>query len=295
VPKTSLPKPWIGLLVVLAVTAAAHALAADVHCGCQSAVQSPRRQGAWWVCDTASFRVWAASAQLAEQVAIRSESLRRELRTTWLGEPAERLDPWQPRCQVVVHATAASYLAVIGRGGAGTAGCSTLTIDQGRVLSRRIDLRSDGRDPLTAALPHELTHVVLADRFADRPLPRWIDEGIAVLADPAAKQAGHQRDLHTALAAGSHFRVIDLVAMSDYPPAGRLHAFYGQSAALVRFLVEQRSPAAFVDFVDEALREGYDPALRRHYGVDNVGELDRRWRAWHAGADQPIVQLASDN
>ena len=50
------------------------------------------------------------------------------------------------------------------------------------------------------ALPHELTHLILADRFSPRQVPRWSDEGMAVLADPAEKQRLHLRDLRQALA-----------------------------------------------------------------------------------------------
>ncbi len=41
---------------------------------------------------------------------------------------------------------------------------------------------------MTAILPHEVTHVVLADLFTTQQIPRWADEGIAVLAEPNAEQ-----------------------------------------------------------------------------------------------------------
>jgi hypothetical protein len=40
-------------------------------------------------------------------------------------------------------------------------------------------------------LPHEITHVVLADRFNTKPMPRWADEGMAVLTEPVEKKQAH--------------------------------------------------------------------------------------------------------
>ena len=48
----------------------------------------------------------------------------------------------------------------------------------------RTNLRADHPQVLTAILPHEVTHVVLADLFTTQQIPRWADEGMAVLAEP---------------------------------------------------------------------------------------------------------------
>ena len=44
-------------------------------------------------------------------------------------------------------------------------------------------------------LPHELTHVLTDGRITTDRLPPWIDEGMALVADPAIKRAAHVRDL----------------------------------------------------------------------------------------------------
>jgi len=133
-------------------------------------------------------------------------------------------------------------------------------------------------DFLRAALPHELTHVVLSDKFVANPLPRWADEGIAMLADPKAKQGRHRNDLHIAFANGMVVHTAALLTMEDYPTPDRFGAFYGQSASLTEFLVKRKAPSQFVDFVERARREGYDSALRRCYEIDGIRELDRQWR-----------------
>jgi len=178
----------------------------------------------------------------------------------------------------VFHPSLASYLQAVGREGRQTLGCSSVTIDRGKVLSRRIDIRGDRSNSLREALPHELTHVILADLFADRPLPRWADEGIAVLSDTPEKQGKHRRDLISALHQQGVVRVADLLMRSENPSAFQRAAFYGQSASLVDFLVSRGTPRGFLAFVRQGSQRGYDLALRDTYGIRDVGHLEQLWR-----------------
>jgi hypothetical protein len=228
----------------------------------------------WHVYKTTSFRVFATNEKQAEQIAAACECVRLSLTEKWLGRKAD--SPWQPCCDVVVHPSQQSFISAVGGGPGQTNGCSSIRIDKGRVLARRIDLRCDNCDPLTAALPHELTHVVLADRFPNQPVPRWADEGIALLADSATKQAGHERDLRTAVSNGTRIPLALLVRMNDYP-AGQIAAFYAQSSSVVRLLVDRSTEATFVDFVEYAMKHGYDVALQKEYGLRSIDELERLW------------------
>ncbi len=73
-----------------------------------------------------------------------------------------------------------------------------MQLKSGVIANRRIDLLVDKQGALTS-LPHELTHVVLADCFAGRQPPLWLDEGVAMLADTHDKQMLHERDYMDAL------------------------------------------------------------------------------------------------
>ena len=55
-------------------------------------------------------------------------------------------------------------------------------------------------------LPHEATHVVLAGQFGDQPVPRWADEGMAVLTEPRDKIDRHLRNLPALPARGPALR-----------------------------------------------------------------------------------------
>lgn len=233
------------------------------------------RQPTWVILETDSFRVSSEGAEhSARHVARHAETLRAELAQKWLGA---RQAPWHPKCQIVLHASRGSYTSAVGRGSESTIGSSAVTVAGGAVTARRIDLLSQGDSP-AAALPHELTHVMLQERFAKSTIPRWADEGLAILADDVAKQGRHRLDLQTALARRATIDLAALLTSDDYPAADRWGAFYGQSASLTDMLVSRGTPQRFLDFLERALSAGYDRALFECYGIRSVAELERLWR-----------------
>ena len=216
----------------------------------------------------------------ARQIAEHCERWKAKLQTYWCGEPCE--ESWTPACEVVVHSGSASYLATVGRGASQTSGSSFINFapvegsSERRVSRRRIDLRGDGIDQ-TSALPHELTHIVLADLLGGRQPPRWADEGMAILADTFEKQMLHERDLNHGLASRQAFRMVDLLTMDSYPAPSRIPAFYGQSASLTAALAQRDEPAKFVLFLRRSLDAGYDRALREVYEIQSVSQLEQFW------------------
>ncbi len=92
-----------------------------------------------------------------------------------------------------------------------------------------------------AILPHEVTHVVLADLFPSQQIPRWADEGMAVLAEPHSEQRLRAADLDKPLTSGQLFKLNELMVM-DYPDGKYWSLYYAQSVSLTRFLVDQEAP-----------------------------------------------------
>jgi len=230
----------------------------------------------------------------ARTIAEYCERWRNKLQKYWI---AEQQDAWQAKCEVVVHANSSSYLAAVGGGGRQTFGSSLVKFGSDKQVTRRlIDFRGDSAYGL-AAVPHEMTHVVLADLLDGRQPPRWADEGMAILADSHDKQLLHERDLTHGLANRTAFRVAELVTMDSYPHPSRIAAFYGQSASLTACLAKRDDPAKFVEFLRRSLDGGYDKALRDVYHVDNIAELEQLWReqrlAWQSGYHG--VRLAIDD
>src|SRR5262245_51535787 len=65
--------------------------------------------------ETANFRVCChGPASQGQDLARRAELLRSELAKKWLGDSA--LTAWNPRCEIVLHASRRSYTSAVGRG-----------------------------------------------------------------------------------------------------------------------------------------------------------------------------------
>ena len=120
-------------------------------------------------------------------------------RARWLGDVAS--GDWAARCQVVVHEFPSSYMRSVGRFAAQTKGSSLIRSHRGNITLRRVDLlASDAGVGEPSAFAHELTHVVLADRFHGDQPPRWMDEGIAMLSDSDAKLSTPSARLYAGVA-----------------------------------------------------------------------------------------------
>lgn len=217
-----------------------------------------------------------ASGPHPDRVALLCESLRSELGRAWCER---ELEDWNPRCEVIVHATLEKYVQMVGQNGSQTMGSSLIQVNSGRTVSRRIDLLVDASGDLPA-LPHELTHVVMSDRFDGRQPPHWFDEGAAMLADTLHKQSLHERDCRDALRSGSAMPLSELLTLEQFKSANQMPAFYGQSASLTRFLCQKDDITKVTRFAYDANRIGYRQALSIHYKIESVEELERQWRQY---------------
>jgi hypothetical protein len=211
-----------------------------------------------------NFAVEAPSAQVARQVATRAEKCRKEIVKQWLGK---RGLEWNDVCTVDVE------LADHGRWGA-----SRFTFyDNGTVGQARISVRGSIDEVLNRVLPHEVTHTVLISYFG-RPIPRWADEGAAILSEEQSRRDEHDRRM---------LRIIDkqhqtyslryLFTSRDYP--GNLEVFYTQSYSVTRFLVELHGRKTFLAFLDDGMEYGWQRALQTYYKYDDFNDLERAWRA----------------
>ena len=232
--------------------------------------------GRWQIRDTANFRIYHADPALAAKVAQSAEAARRDQLKRWSKQPQRT--GWQPLCEVYLYPTAKQYATMTGQP-EDSPGFSTMGMNGGRITARRINLRADHPTIVQAVLPHEITHVILADHFTEKQIPRWADEGLAVLSEPNDEQQRRAADLVTPLAENRLFAV-DVLMNMDYPEERYWGLYYAQSVSLTRFLVEQGTPAQMIQFLQESQRDGYEPVLRRVYKIDGFADLQRRWVAY---------------
>ncbi len=249
----------------------------------------PARGDNWPEAETANFRViHKQSRELAEQVARIAETTRAEMTRKWFGEePA----PWPTKCRIILFSTARDYAGSTGKP-ADSPGHSTLKTEAERVLDRRIDLHCDVKDMLINVLPHETTHAVLWGRFGPHLAPRWADEGVALLTEPREKIDRYLRMLPQCRARRELFTAAELMNSKDYPEPRRIGAFYAQSVSLVEFLSSQKGgPAEFPRFLRDGIENGYEAALRRHYGFRDFNDLEQRWSQSAAGDTSTTAAL----
>jgi hypothetical protein len=243
--------------------------------GAASTVRHADRDANGWArAESANFRVFhARDRALAEQVARAAEAARARAFDKWAGPPP---GDWAPACDVYLYPTGADYAKATRQDAAGP-GHATYKAQGGAVTARRLDLRADAPDLLAAVVPHETTHLVLADLFAGAPLPRWADEGMAVLAEPRARRDRYARTLHTWRQRGQLVPIAQFVGRQDYPDRAAITAFYVQSASVVDYLVGLNGPRAFTQFLRDAQRGDLNAALKKHYNCRDVEELQDRW------------------
>ena len=225
----------------------------------------------------ASITVRGTSPSRAMIIREHAETIRREAFAQLLGETQPK--PWLVCCEIHVHATAESFEQVVGGSPAEARGATSLEFSGDRVVTRRIDVMGDGPEVVPDAIDHELVHVVLADHFVHAAPPRWADEGLALLFDTSEKQRAHEADFQEARRRGLALSGVDLLAVEEYPAdSARQRAFYGQSAALVRWLIARRDAATFIRFLDDASDVGMEAALDRHYAITSLASVSSAWK-----------------
>lgn len=241
----------------------------------------------WLVCETANFKIYHTDRQLAEQVAQIAETTRAAVIRKWLGHEVT----WQQLCQIYVHPTADSYHRQSGMP-ATAPGHSDYDADKNdasNIHYRRVFVRADHAHMLSAILPHEVTHVILNGQFGRKLLPRWADEGMAVLSEPYGRIQMHLTPLASAYQQGQALSLQELLTVEDYPKdRSKVASFYGQSVCLVEYLCTLKGPQGFVNFMRDANREGDAAALQRNYGL-SLAEVEARLQQWIVSEQMPTL------
>ena len=125
---------------------------------------------------------------------------------------------------------------------------------------------------------HEITHIVVREAVGRRGVPDWLNEGLAVFAQ-SGPLAGQSRAVEAAIESGDILSVRSLSSSSSGATSDRVSLFYGQSWALVTFLIETYGEEQFAELF-RAFGEGAndDEALEQVYGFDQDG-FENAWRA----------------
>jgi hypothetical protein len=211
---------------------------------------------------TPNFIVEAPSKEAARLIGKHAEAEREWLASLWLGKEAPIL---KERCLIRVKA---------GKGEA--SGVSTFEHDEAAtdVPKQEITLEGPigelGRD----ALSREVMHSLLVQRLGVVP-PRWVLTGAGIMTQGEHEQKSHLDALRTALGSKKVMRLAQLFELQEYP--SNWQTMYAQSFSVTRFLVERKDRETYLSFVQRGMQHGWDDAVQRYYGLDNVAELEAAW------------------
>jgi len=222
----------------------------------------------------------APSFELARQFGQTAEKCRKELAILWLGE---ELQPWASPCPIFVR---------VGNFGAG--GETSMRFDKAHLMDFEWDMKIQGPADaiITAVLPHEITHIILATHFK-QPIPRWIDEGAATFVENEKERQNYRNLLYQYLRTGRGIPFNQMFRMTKYPDDQM--PLYSQSFSLAEFLILQQGYRHYVEFAAVGMENNDWPqAIYEFYGYENLGELQNKWNRWVDAGCPDWTQLPID-
>jgi hypothetical protein len=144
-----------------------------------------------------------------------------------------------------------------------------------------------------------VTHTVIATHFR-KPVPRWADEGIAIMSESpeelqrirrlALELLANDRTMKSGefgnqalrgaglelLANDRTMKLERLLPMKDYP--NDVMAFFVQGYSLTEFLVKRKDRATLLAFVMDGMDGGWGNAAAKYYGFRDLDEMEGAWR-----------------
>lgn len=185
---------------------------------------------------------------------------------------------WDQRVKIVLYADQESYVRETGLP-AWSGGGATQYHRQ--LKSRAIVSYRQERNFLNKILPHEISHLILADFFGRTPVPLWFNEGVAQLQE-SGKVAEARRLIAKVAGIGYVIPLESLVRMDVriQTNQGVVLIFYAQSVSIVDFLIRQHGNRRFQNLC-RFMREGlpFQRALGKAYtGIfDSPAQLEEKW------------------
>ncbi|MDR1484435.1 MAG: hypothetical protein LBT09_06390 [Planctomycetaceae bacterium] len=199
-----------------------------------------------------------------------AEKCRRELAVLWLGE---ELPDWSSKCPITVR--------VGDKLGAG--GATTFIFQGNAICSCEMNIQGSEKRIIDSVLPHEISHTIFAT-YLRSPVPRWLDEGAATCVEHYSERENYRNMIR-------HFLQKDvqkglpfnrMVALKNYPDD--VLPFYAQGYSVAEYLITVGGHRLLIQFAKTAIETGdWNYALREHYGIANLGELQKDyWLEWVA-------------
>lgn len=212
---------------------------------------------------TDNFNVIAPNEALAETVAKRAETFRKQAALEWFGKELPR-GKGPAMITVIISAEEDDGL--------------TWPIDTPERKFHRVWLKTSEDRAVGATLHHEIVHTVLDSFSYPTFLPAWASEGIASQADePQRKEV--RRQIAARWAADGRWP--QLPTLFQAKRIGHTdREGYAAAASVAQFLAGLGGKPKVVEFARAGRQNGWDQAAHDCYGVRDVADLQARWQEW---------------
>lgn len=226
--------------------------------------------------ETRNFIVNAPDAAMGRRAAELAEQYRKQLSLDWLGY---EIKPWREKCPIQIE---------IGPHAGGETSFAFVEGMQSEPIGWQMKIFGPPNRILDSVLPHEITHTIFATHFG-QPLPRWADEGACTTVEHESERSKNHQMLMEFLTShpsrGIPFN--RMFTMKRYP--NDILPLYAQGYSVAKFLIAQKGRQAFIKYLEDGLAaesqvsanpQIWDEVTRRHYGFDNLSDLQVRWLSW---------------
>ncbi|HJQ81801.1 MAG TPA: hypothetical protein VJ828_17685 [Lacipirellulaceae bacterium] len=204
--------------------------------------------------------------RFAELLLERAEQYRTEIAKEWLGQ---ELPAGAGRSTIYVEFSAAEDLGL------------TWAKDRPDRHSHTIWLNTSPRLAIGETLKHEVAHAVFATKYPHpHRLPSWVEEGIASRYDNEIRKDSRDQRTRSWVRTGRAIRLEQMLGSSDMHSSDEYS--YAAATSLVSFLLSRGDARSVMRFAEDGQRGGWDAALRAHYRIESLEELQTQWEAWLA-------------
>jgi hypothetical protein len=210
-----------------------------------------------------------AAERFAQLVIERAERFRAEVAKEWLGE---ELSDGGIRTIISVN------LSVSGNSGL------TWAKDDPARKFHNVYLTTNPQKASGSILNHEIAHTVFATRFPHpRRLPPWAEEGIASRYDDESVIAVRRQEVKSWLRQGRVPRLAVILSAEAFDSFDDTQ--YAAAESLVSFLTTLGDKPTVVRFAEDGQKFGWNTAIRTHYRMSDLQQLQSEWQDWLRHSD----------
>lgn len=228
---------------------------------------------------TKNFNIRSNRPDLAQKFAEVAESYRCLLNDQWF--PGKKLPDWDKPAEVVITVDNTN-------GG----GVTTFVHTGETAVDFNGKWQGQEKKLLADVIPHEVMHMVLATHVGE-PLPRWLDEGIAVTVE-SPESRDSSRDMAMRSLQSQELPSVSAVFRygEQYPP--NVMGVYWSGQLMVEYLLSlPDGRERIIQYINEGTDKGFEPALHTVYRMGDCKVFEGRVRGWLSGLRQRLPRFGN--